>query len=95
MKQRLALARALLHDPAILLWDEPFSGLDAESAAWLLNLLDTLRSAGKTVCFSTHDANIARNHADRILHLHGGRLQATEGQRAIDPLAAAIHARAA
>jgi len=74
MQQRLALARALIHDPPILLWDEPFSGLDPASAHWLQDLLVTLRKERKTVCFSTHDAGMARNHADRILQLHTGRL---------------------
>jgi heme exporter protein A len=75
MRQRLALARALLHDPRILLWDEPFSGLDRENAIWLRALLGKLREAGKTVCFSTHDADLAGNCADRALQLHGGRLR--------------------
>jgi heme exporter protein A len=75
MRQRLALARALIHDPRILLWDEPFSGLDHESSKWLCDLLGKLHAEGKTLCFSTHDADIARNHADRILELHGGRLR--------------------
>jgi heme exporter protein A len=75
MRQRLALARALLHDPPILLWDEPFSGLDRESTQWLLDLLNTLRAEEKTVCFSTHDAELARERADRTLHLQAGRLR--------------------
>jgi heme exporter protein A len=74
MRQRLALARALLHDPQILLWDEPFSGLDHQSTQWLQVLLRSLRDEGRTVCFSTHDADMARNHADRIVELHAGRL---------------------
>jgi ABC-type multidrug transport system ATPase subunit len=75
MRQRLALARALIHDPQILLWDEPFSGLDRDSTGWLLNLLRKLRDEGKTVCFSTHDADIADNHADRNLYIVSGRLR--------------------
>jgi ABC-type multidrug transport system ATPase subunit len=74
LQQRLALARTLIHNPRILLWDEPFSGLDAESAKWLQQLLMALRTQGKTICFSTHDDEIARHYADRILQLHAGRL---------------------
>ncbi|MCC6125593.1 MAG: heme ABC exporter ATP-binding protein CcmA [Pirellulales bacterium] len=89
MRQRLALARALLHDPRVLLWDEPFSGLDRENAIWLRELLGKLRDAGKTVCFSTHDADFARNCADRALHLHGGRLQEHEMAMA-EPIIASV-----
>lgn len=78
MRQRLALARALVHDPQILLWDEPFSGIDKESSQWLMDLLEKLRGEGKTICFSTHDLDFARNHADRTLQLHAGRLREQE-----------------
>jgi len=75
MRQRLTVVRALLHDPAILLLDEPFSALDAEGTHWLVGLLRELRSRGRTVCFATHDEEKIRILADRILCLQSGRLQ--------------------
>ncbi len=75
MKQRLALARALIHDPPILLLDEPFSGLDAGGRDWLVALLAGLRDRGRTVCFSTHDVYAAETLADRVVYLQSGRLK--------------------
>jgi heme ABC exporter ATP-binding subunit CcmA len=74
-RQRLALARALVHEPSILLLDEPFSGLDAEGTQWLIALLESLRDRGRTICFATHDRQLAERQADRIVLLQGGRLQ--------------------
>jgi heme exporter protein A len=75
MRQRLGLARALLHDPRIVLLDEPFGGLDREGTDWLTGLLLGLRSQGTTLCFAAHDENNVRRLADRVLHLESGRLQ--------------------
>jgi heme ABC exporter ATP-binding subunit CcmA len=74
MRQRLAVARALVHDPQILLLDEPFSGLDTEATAWLFRLLEELRSRGRTLLFVLHDEEKTRRLADRVLHLREGRL---------------------
>jgi heme exporter protein A len=74
MRQRLALARALMHQPRIVLLDEPFAGLDAEAADWLVNLLGELRAGCCTVCFATHDRQRAETLADRIVRLESGRL---------------------
>lgn len=75
MRQRAALARALVHEPQVLLLDEPFVGLDAQGAAWLAGRLETLRQQGCTVCFSTHEPDRAWQLADRVLALVAGRLQ--------------------
>lgn len=74
MGQRLALAQALIHDPPILLLDEPFSGLDAPSRDWLAGLLHEKRARGGAVCFSTHDEEQTRQFADRTLILRNGSL---------------------
>jgi ABC-type multidrug transport system ATPase subunit len=74
MRQRLALARALIHDPPILLLDEPFSGLDAASRDWLVGLLHEQRSAGRAVCFATHNEEHSRQLAARTLILRRGSL---------------------
>jgi heme ABC exporter ATP-binding subunit CcmA len=77
MRRRLAIVRALVHDPPILLLDEPFSGLDEEATGWLLGLLRELRARGKTVCFTTHDPQKVESLADRLLHLSAGRVEET------------------
>lgn len=75
MRQRVAIVRAMVHDPRILLLDEPFSGLDEEATGWLLGLLRDLRAQGRTVCFATHDRQQAERLADRVLHLCSGRAE--------------------
>jgi heme exporter protein A len=74
MAQRIAVARALVHQPRILLLDEPFSGLDAEGRAWLSHTLVMLRESGCAICFSTHDGALAEQVADRVWELRCGRL---------------------
>jgi len=72
MAKRLALARATLHDPALLLLDEPFTGLDEES---LLRVTDRLRDLTETtIVFATHDVDRGFRYADRVLVLDGGQL---------------------
>ena len=74
MRQRAAVTRALLHEPRILLFDEPFSGLDTEGVRWLMATLRRQRDAGCAICFTTHDASKATHLADEIWQLNGGRL---------------------
>lgn len=71
-RQRLALARALIHEPQIVLLDEPFSGLDPCSRSWLATQLHDLQIRGCAVCFATHDQGLAKQIADRTLVLHEG-----------------------
>jgi ABC-type multidrug transport system ATPase subunit len=74
MRQRLGLARALIHDPPILLLDEPFEGLDAAAEIWLMELLQSLRREGRTLCFVLHDQVKTHLLADRVLRLEYGSL---------------------
>jgi heme exporter protein A len=86
LRQRLAVLRAVVHDPPILLLDEPFTGLDAEAAAWLFRLLFDLRGRGRTMVFVLHDEQAGLRLADRILELRQGRLhQRGAGQAAERP----------
>ena len=72
MRQRAAVARALVHQPRILLLDETFSNLDAQAAAWLLHLLAERHAQGQTLCLAMHDQAQSRALADRIFELRGG-----------------------
>ncbi len=83
MEQRLSLARALLHDPELLLLDEPWSGLDAAAADWLDRLLVELRARGRTIVAATHDFARGLAVADRAIILHRGRI-AWEGDVGAD-----------
>ena len=74
MEQRLALARALLHEPDLVLLDEPWNGLDAAAADWLRGLLLELRAEGRTVVLATHDFERGLGVATRALIVHRGRL---------------------
>ena len=75
LRQRLALERALLHDPRLVLLDEPFTGLDDESTALLVARLRALRSAGAIVLMATHDFESADGVVDRMICLREGRVR--------------------
>ncbi len=74
MRQRLSLARVLLPRPTLLLLDEPFSNMDAESADAMLRLLARERDRGTTVVLTTHQRALAEPLADVLLLLEGGAL---------------------
>ena len=70
MKQRLALARALVHEPKVLFLDEPTAGLDPEAAGEVRQLIRSLREEGRTIFLSTHNLNEAEMLCNRIAVLH-------------------------
>jgi ABC-type multidrug transport system ATPase subunit len=76
MRQRLSLARAVLNDPQLLLLDEPFSNVDAESAQHVVELLGRMRDAGKTVLVVTHYPVLLEGVADESALMNAGRIVA-------------------
>ncbi|OIV37679.1 ABC transporter [Mangrovactinospora gilvigrisea] len=76
MTARLALAAALLGDPAVLVLDEPSNGLDPAGAHWLRGTLRTLAAEGRTVLVSSHAMGELARTADHLLVIAGGRLRA-------------------
>jgi len=74
MKQKLALARALMHDPAVLLLDEPTSAMDPESAQLVRNEISRLRSSQRTIVICTHNLAEAEALADKIAIIYRGKI---------------------
>lgn len=74
MRQKLALARALLHDPPVLLMDEPTSAMDPESARLVRDSIQSLRSKERTIVICTHNLSEAEELADRIAIIRRGRI---------------------
>jgi ABC-type multidrug transport system ATPase subunit len=74
MRQRMSLARAILHDPKILLLDEPFSNVDAHSAREMVGLLKSMRNAGKTIFVVTHQAALLEGVADEFIWMQAGQI---------------------
>jgi heme ABC exporter ATP-binding subunit CcmA len=74
MRQRLSLARAIFHDPRLLLLDEPFSNVDPDSAVQIAQLLADMRSSGTTILLVTHQAGLLAKLADEYVLLSHGQL---------------------
>lgn len=74
MRQRMSLARAILHNPKVLLLDEPFSNVDVHSAGAMVELLKGMRDAGKTVFVITHQAALLEGVADEFVWMQAGQI---------------------
>jgi ABC-2 type transport system ATP-binding protein len=78
MRQKVLLAAALLHNPDLVLLDEPFSGLDVNSALVLRDLIGQLAARGKVVLFSSHELETVERVCSRVVILHKGRVVAND-----------------
>jgi ABC-2 type transport system ATP-binding protein len=78
MRQKVLLAAALLHNPDVLLLDEPFSGLDIGTALVLRSLIQELAARGKVVLFSSHELETVERVCSRVVILHRGKLVADD-----------------
>lgn len=85
MVQRVAIARALMHDPALLLADEPFTGLDAPSTATVEDLLRQLHAQGRTIILTNHEIEQSLRLARRAVVLHRGQLVVDAPADKVDP----------
>jgi sodium transport system ATP-binding protein len=76
MKQKVSIARTLVHDPSVMVFDEPTVGLDVMAARAIVNFIKECRANDKTVVFSTHVMSEVEKLCDRIGIIHGGKLLA-------------------
>jgi ABC-2 type transport system ATP-binding protein len=83
MRQRAKLAAALVHDPAVLLLDEPFNGMDPRQRLHMMGLLRAMAAAGRTILFSSHILEEVERLAERVLVVYAGRLAAAGDFREI------------
>lgn len=74
MRQKVMIVASLLHDPDILFWDEPLSGLDANSVQVIKALIQELKAAGKTIFYSSHIMDTVQQVSDRIMILNDGQV---------------------
>jgi ABC-2 type transport system ATP-binding protein len=78
MRQKILIAAALMHNPDLILLDEPFSGLDIGSALVLRSLIQELAARGKVVLFSSHELDTVERISHRVVILHRGKLVADD-----------------
>jgi len=74
-KQRVSIARAILHDPPVLFFDEPTAGLDVVTAQTIMEFIEEQRDQGRTIIFSTHVMSEAERLCDEIAIIHDGRIR--------------------
>ena len=83
MKRRLMIAKALVHDPPILVLDEPTAGVDVTLRRQLWKYIENLRSNGKTVLLTTHYIEEAENLCDRICIISNGKIVLSKTKKSI------------
>jgi sodium transport system ATP-binding protein len=83
MRQKTAIARAIIHDPSVLMLDEPTTGLDVLASQTVLGFIKQSKEQGKTVILSTHMMPVAQKLCDRVCIIHEGRLVALDKTEAI------------
>jgi ABC-2 type transport system ATP-binding protein len=89
MRQKVLLAAALLHNPELLLLDEPFSGLDVGTSLVLRRLIQELAARGKVVLFSSHELDTVERVCAHVVILHRGRVVADDSIERLRTLMAA------
>jgi len=90
MLQRVGIAQAILHDPEVLFFDEPMSGLDPIGRRQVRDLMEELKRQGKTIFFSTHILSDAESLCDRVAIIHLGELR---GVGAVEDLTSSVEGR--
>ncbi len=78
MKQKLAIARSVIHDPKVIIFDEPTSGLDVLASETVRNFMQKSKEAGKCVIFSTHQMHDAEKLCDKVVIIHKGKVIAND-----------------
>ena len=78
MRQKIVISAALMHDPAIVLFDEPETGLDVTTTMMLRHLVRTLASRGKAILYSSHILEVVERVCDRVIVLHQGAMVADD-----------------
>ncbi len=74
MKQKVSIARSIVHDPSVMLFDEPESGLDFKAARIVFDFMETCKSEGKSIIFSSHSMESIKNYSDNMVVLHKGKV---------------------
>jgi heme exporter protein A len=85
MQQRLTIARAILHRPQVMFFDEPYTGLDPQAATVLSEILAEVAAAGRTVLLTTHNLERGLNGPERVLILNRGKVAYRAHRAEIDP----------
>lgn len=72
MKQKIAIARSIVHNPSVMLFDEPDSGLDFKAAKVVFDFMESCKNENKSIIFSSHSMENIKNYSDKIIVLHKG-----------------------